>query len=155
MTDAPTAGPSGRSAALPAPDPALDFFSPHFDPLRALLAEGLLPPLPAARPLDTVHRCRFMLPPDHPDHWQDTKRAAKSKVSIAGVAQGGAMRLRQRPGQPAAGHVPRGQRTNRNLRAPFFLSLGSLPASLQEAQEAALREKSRLSYLQQQQERQQ
>jgi hypothetical protein len=78
--DAPPAGPSGRSTALPASDPALDFFSPRFDPLRALLAEGLLPPLPAARPLDTVHRCRFMLPPGHPDYWQDTKRAAKSKV---------------------------------------------------------------------------
>ena len=37
----------------------------------------------------------------------------------------------------------------------MLLLLGPLPATLQEAQEAALREKSRLSFLQQQQERQQ
>ena len=45
---------------------------------------------------------------------------------------------------------------NRHTRPThLLLLLGSMPAALQEAQEAALREKSRLSYLQQQQERQQ
>lgn len=64
-------------------DPALDFFSQSFDPLRALLTAGLTPPLPAARPLDTVYHCRFMLPDNHPDAWRDPGRAAKSKVTRA------------------------------------------------------------------------
>jgi len=72
-------------AGLPVPsgapiDPALDFFSRSFDPLRALLTTGLAPPHPAARPLDSIYRCRFMLPPDHPEVWTQPARAPKSKV---------------------------------------------------------------------------
>ncbi|KAL4440475.1 hypothetical protein ABPG75_003476 [Micractinium tetrahymenae] len=68
-------------------DPALDFFSRSFDPLRALLTEGLTPPLPAARPLDTVYHCRFMLPADHPDAWRDPGRTAKSKEAAEAAAR--------------------------------------------------------------------
>jgi hypothetical protein len=46
----------------------LDFCSPNFDPSRALAAERLQPPVPSARPLDNLHQCRRLLPPDHPDH---------------------------------------------------------------------------------------
>jgi hypothetical protein len=70
----------GMEHSLNAPDLALDFFSGSFDPLRALLAVNLRPPVPAARPLDNVARCRFMLPPDHPDAWQDSQKRVKSKV---------------------------------------------------------------------------
>ncbi len=70
-----------RGSAQQACDPELDFFSPCFNPLRALLTAGLTPPVPAARPLDTVYHCRFMLPSDHPDAWRDPVRAAKSKVT--------------------------------------------------------------------------
>ncbi|KAL4856350.1 Small nuclear ribonucleoprotein Sm D-like protein [Chlorella vulgaris] len=84
-------------------DPALDFFSPLFNPARALAAAALHLPVPTARPLDNVYKCRSMLPSDHWDAWKDPHRAGKSK----------------------------------------------------EAQEAAQREKSRLSYMHQQQERQQ
>lgn len=61
-------------------DAALDFFSPSFDPLAALAAKGLRPPVPNARPLDNISRCRFMLPDGHPDAWREQQRASKSKV---------------------------------------------------------------------------
>jgi hypothetical protein len=48
--------------------PELDFCSAHFDPSRALATERLQPPVPSARPLDNLHQCRRLLPPDHPDH---------------------------------------------------------------------------------------
>ncbi|PSC71977.1 U7 snRNA-associated Sm LSm11 [Micractinium conductrix] len=60
-------------------DPSLNFFSPRFDAARSLATAGLLPPVPGARPLDNIYRCRFMLPEDHPDFWKDPGRAAKSK----------------------------------------------------------------------------
>lgn len=45
----------------------------------------MLPPMPAARPLDSIFRCRFMLPDGHPDAWREGPKAAKSKVGwIAG-----------------------------------------------------------------------
>lgn len=68
---------AGSSGQL---DHSLDFFSPQFDAQRALLTEGLQPPIPAARPQDNVFMCRFMLPPDHPEAWQGSQRAEKSKV---------------------------------------------------------------------------
>ena len=89
-----SADPAGSSSAPRPPaagrqhavhyDPALDFLSPLFDPLAALAAAGLLPPVPHARPLDTVSRCRQLLPPDHPEAWQDVQRARKSKVCVCG-----------------------------------------------------------------------
>ena len=78
---------SGQAASTSGQDEydagRLDFFSRSFDPLRALLTEGVLPPLPAARPEDKVYRCRHMLPPDHPDAWREPQRAAKSKARTA------------------------------------------------------------------------
>ena len=55
-------------AAMAAPPAELDFCSAHFEPLRALAAERLQPLMPSARPLDNLHQCRRLLPPDHPDH---------------------------------------------------------------------------------------
>ena len=44
-------------------DPRLDFYSPEFDPVRALAPDsGALPPRPRARALDTVRQCRRLLP---------------------------------------------------------------------------------------------
>lgn len=48
-------------------DPALDFFSEHFDALKALQTRGLQPPVPKIKPLDNVTRCRMILPPELPD----------------------------------------------------------------------------------------
>ncbi|GLI62053.1 hypothetical protein VaNZ11_004481 [Volvox africanus] len=49
------------------PSPSLDFLSPAFDSLRALLTPGLQPPLPHVRPMDNVSQCRKLLPPEVPD----------------------------------------------------------------------------------------
>jgi len=81
MTRPAPGGPAG-----PIPDPQLDFFSRSFNPYRALATAGLAPPLPAARPLDSIYRCRFMLPEDHPDAWREEQRPVKSKVG-RGAAQ--------------------------------------------------------------------
>lgn len=44
-------------------DPRLDFYSPEFDPVRALAPDsGAIPPRPRARALDTVRQCRRLLP---------------------------------------------------------------------------------------------
>jgi len=44
-------------------DPGLDFYSPEFDPVRALAPDsGAIPPRPRARALDTVRQCRRLLP---------------------------------------------------------------------------------------------
>lgn len=44
-------------------DPRLDFYSPEFDPARALAPDsGAIPPRPRARALDTVRQCRRLLP---------------------------------------------------------------------------------------------
>jgi small nuclear ribonucleoprotein (snRNP)-like protein len=41
----------------------LDFYSPEFDPVRALAPDsGAIPPRPRARALDTVRQCRRLLP---------------------------------------------------------------------------------------------
>jgi hypothetical protein len=53
---------------MAAPPAGLDFCSASFDPLRALAAERLQPPVPSARPRDNLHQCRRLLPPDHPNH---------------------------------------------------------------------------------------
>ncbi|KAI7838610.1 hypothetical protein COHA_007617 [Chlorella ohadii] len=86
MTRPAPGGPAG-----PIPDPQLDFFSRSFNPYRALATAGLAPPLPAARPLDSIYRCRFMLPDDHPDAWREEQRPVKSKE-----AQEAAQREKQR-----------------------------------------------------------
>lgn len=41
---------------LTPPDPALDFFSEHFDALKALYSKGLQPPVPKVKPMDNVTR---------------------------------------------------------------------------------------------------
>ena len=64
----------------PPADPALDFYSRAFDAAAALAAPGLRPPVPGARPLDSIFRCRFMLPDGHPDAWREPAKAPKSKV---------------------------------------------------------------------------
>ncbi|GBG85701.1 hypothetical protein CBR_g40430 [Chara braunii] len=43
-------------------DPALDFFSPEFDALKALMTPGLQPPNPQAHPLDNLQKCKHLLP---------------------------------------------------------------------------------------------
>lgn len=45
-------------------DKGLDFFSPHFEPLRALYTPGLQPPNPRARTLDWLGKCRVLLSPE-------------------------------------------------------------------------------------------
>ena len=64
-------------------DPELDFFSPRFNPLKALRAAALRPPDGRARPLDNIYRCRPLLPPGHPDAAQPAQRAPKTKESLA------------------------------------------------------------------------
>ncbi|KAI5054921.1 hypothetical protein GOP47_0030066 [Adiantum capillus-veneris] len=46
---------------------SLDFFSPDFDPLKALHARDLLPPNPRVRPLDNLSSCRRILPEEVPE----------------------------------------------------------------------------------------
>lgn len=63
-----------RTPQLPLPPPppppgALDFFSEHFDALRALYTKGLQPPIPKVKVLDNVVKCRLILPPELPDSW--------------------------------------------------------------------------------------
>ena len=48
-----------------------DFCSAAFDPLAALLAACVRPPVPGARPLDNLHKCRWLLPEGHPDALRD------------------------------------------------------------------------------------
>ena len=60
-----------QTPLFPSPPPpgALDFFSEHFDPLRALYTKGLQPPIPRVKALDNVVKCRLILPPELPDSW--------------------------------------------------------------------------------------
>lgn len=61
---------TGPLQTSPGPsDPALDFFSEHFDALRALYTKGLQPPVPRVKALDNVVKCRLILPPELPDSW--------------------------------------------------------------------------------------
>ena len=62
--------------------PELDFFSPQFDPTRALSTAGLLPPDPAAFPLDNVAKCRSILPPEMPESLAHVERKEASEVSL-------------------------------------------------------------------------
>ena len=48
--------------------PALDFFSPSFDPLVALRTAGLRPPIADVQPLLSVQSCRSLLPEEHKDY---------------------------------------------------------------------------------------
>jgi hypothetical protein len=49
------------SPAKPVDDPALDFYAPTFDPLKALHARALAPPVAGLRPLDNIHKCRHLV----------------------------------------------------------------------------------------------
>jgi small nuclear ribonucleoprotein (snRNP)-like protein len=54
---------SGASSSQIKPkDPGLDFRSADFDPLRALYAKGLQPPMRNVRPLDNISKARILLP---------------------------------------------------------------------------------------------
>ena len=72
----PNSGQNSRSA-LPSPpqapfdpkDPALDFFSEHFDAMRAIYTRGLQPPEPRVKALDNVVKCRRILPPELPESY--------------------------------------------------------------------------------------
>ena len=61
--------------------PHLDFLSPQFDPARALSTAGLLPPDPAALPLDNVAKCRSILPSEMPESLAHVERKEASEVS--------------------------------------------------------------------------
>ena len=67
-------------------DPALDFFSEHFDALRALYTKGLQPPVPRVKALDNVVKCRLILPPELPDSWS-AWNAAHPKTEPSEVPQ--------------------------------------------------------------------
>lgn len=72
---------------LPPPPPppgALDFFSEHFDALRALYTKGLQPPIPKVKVLDNVVKCRLILPPELPDSWS-AWNAAHPKIEPSEV----------------------------------------------------------------------
>lgn len=58
----------------------LDFFSLAFNPLRALSAPGLRPPVANARPLDNLHQCRRLLSPDHPSYLPPRDTAATTDL---------------------------------------------------------------------------
>ena len=61
--------PGHLQTSLDPSDPALNFFSEHFDALKALYTKGLQPPVPKMKPLDNVVKCRLILPPELPDSW--------------------------------------------------------------------------------------
>ena len=65
---------------LPMRDPALDFFSADFNALIALTTLGLRPPNPNVAPLDTVDRCRFILPAEMEESLAGTSLSRPSKV---------------------------------------------------------------------------
>lgn len=65
---------------------ALDFFSEHFDALRALYTKGLQPPVPRVKALDNVVKCRLILPPELPDSWS-AWNAAHPKTEPSEVPQ--------------------------------------------------------------------
>jgi hypothetical protein len=71
---------ASSAAATPSssPSPHLDFFSPSFDPLRALQINNIQPPLPSAKPLDNVSQFRKLrlLPQEHPDALPPTEAEA-------------------------------------------------------------------------------
>ena len=67
-----------------------DFCSAAFDPLAALLAACVRPPVPGARPLDNLHKCRWLLPEGHPDALRD-QHAARSKVRSSAACRGCAL----------------------------------------------------------------
>lgn len=68
--------------------PSLDFLSGSFDPLRALLATELQPPLPRAAPLDNVAACRRLLPADHPDALGSAPRRTANEVRLIDMRGG-------------------------------------------------------------------
>lgn len=59
-----------------------NFCSAAFDPLAALLAADVCPPVQDARPLDNLHKCRWLLLEGHPDALRD-QHVARSKESAA------------------------------------------------------------------------
>jgi small nuclear ribonucleoprotein (snRNP)-like protein len=65
-------------------NPALDFLSPHFDPLLALSTPGLEPPLKSVQPRDNITRCLDLLPDSDPQFQeQSNKPRAPPRVSLA------------------------------------------------------------------------
>lgn len=69
-------------------DPRLDFYSPEFDPVRALAPDsGALPPRPRARALDTVRQCRRLLPSSSAVATTTTTTNARGLNSFAAQAR--------------------------------------------------------------------
>jgi small nuclear ribonucleoprotein (snRNP)-like protein len=57
-------------------DPALDFFSEQFDPLKALSTPSVVPPL-NVRPFDNLSKCRILLDPSDENYLQLTPELLK------------------------------------------------------------------------------
>ena len=114
---------------MASPDPALDFLSPAFDAAAALAAPGLAPPVPGARPLDSIFRCRFMLPDGHPDAWREPARAAKTKVPARGRGRGVARWL-ERVAAQGRRAAPLPPSRGRHLPLPRRDGHSPLPAAL-------------------------
>jgi hypothetical protein len=79
---------------------ALDFCSPHFDPLKALSTESLKPPVPV-RPLDNLSKTRDLLPPDHEDY-RSQVRIGNKPIAPKPIMTGGSAAREARPKGSAA-----------------------------------------------------
>lgn len=63
-------------------DSHLDFCHPDFNPLLALTTFGVRPPVPDAIPLDNLHKCRSLLPEDHPSFFRVDKSVKSQPLSV-------------------------------------------------------------------------
>ena len=62
-------------------DPSLDFFSPQFDPLKAIYTLKKIPStLPKVKALDNLSKCHFLLPPDDPNYMSLKKKNTKPEI---------------------------------------------------------------------------
>lgn len=64
-------------------DTELDFESEHFNPHRALHSTGLSPPKPRVKPLESVSKCRYLLPPEAEDSAAQVTRSHRGKSEDA------------------------------------------------------------------------
>ena len=67
-------------------DPLLDFFSESFDAILALATPGLEPPVRDAPQLDTLAKCRVLLPPEMEESLADAPPPARAAPRPEAVA---------------------------------------------------------------------
>lgn len=94
-TGAPDRTTAAKGALTRPSNPKLDFFSMEFDAKLALHAEGLQPPY-RVRPLDTLAKCRHILPPEMEESLNYSNFVHKSQEEMEqSRARVGPVRLRR------------------------------------------------------------